>query len=213
MILDGKKIAFLGDSITFGACVNDINNSYVNLVKRSADWAELHNCSLSGSRIGNYIGRDPKGIGPSFVERFPSMPDGMDIVVVFGGTNDFGIGNEPIGAVTDETADTFNGALNILMKGLKAKYPDAFIVFMTPLHRRTENIPNAYTGAVLPQYIAAIQERAAFHGIHVCNLHEVDSLQPTDNYYRTIILEDGIHPNEKGHELIATEVMKYLWEN
>lgn len=213
MILDGKKIAFLGDSITFGGCVSDMNNSYVNRVKRSADWAELHNCSLSGSRIGNYIGQDPRGIGPSFVERFPGMPDGMDIVVVFGGTNDFGIGNEPIGEITDETADTFNGALNILMKGLKVKYPDAFIVFMTPLHRRTENIPNEFTGAVLPEYIAAIRERAAYYGIHIMDLYAAESLKPTEAYYETMIIGDGIHPNEKGHEVIAEEVMKYLWEN
>ena len=138
------------------------------------------------------------------------MPDGMDIVVVFGGTNDFGIGNEPIGEVTDETAETFNGAINILMKGLMTKYTDAFITFMTPLHRRTEEIPNEFTGSVLAEYIGAIKERAAYYGIHILDLHEAESLQPTDEYYETMILEDGIHPNEKGHETIAEEVMKYL---
>ena len=210
MIIDGKKIAFLGDSITFGACLADVNDSYVSRVKRSADWAALHNHSLSGSRIGEYIGQDPRNIGPSFVKRFPDMPDGMDIVMVFGGTNDFGIGNEPIGEITDETAETFNGALNILMKGLKKKYPDAFITFMTPLHRRTEAVPNEFTGSVLAEYIGAIKERAAHYGFHILDLHEVESLQPTDEYYKTMILGDGIHPNEKGHAAIAEEVIRYL---
>ena len=212
MNLHGKKIAFLGDSITFGACIKDINNSYVNLVAKSVDWDEVSNCSLCGSRIGDYIGEDPRNIGPSFVERFPDMPDGMDIVVVFGGTNDFGIGNEPLGEITDETAQTFRGALNILMKGLKVKYPDAFLVFMTPLHRKTENTPNESTGAILKEYVEAIKERAAYYKINVLDLFSAESLEPTASYYESMLIGDGIHPNEMGHAVIAEEVIKYLNE-
>lgn len=210
MILDGKKIAFLGDSITFGDCIKDRKDSYVNRVAGSVCWAEVHNYSLPGSRIGDYIGKDPRNIGPSFVERFPEMAGDMDIVVVFGGTNDFGIGNEPLGERTDETSTTFYGALNILMKGLKIKYPNALIVFMTPLHRKTENIPNEFSGAVLEDYVAAIRERAEVHEIRVLDLYEAESLKPDDGYYEKLIISDGIHPNELGHERIAGEVIQYL---
>jgi len=210
MKCDGKKIAFLGDSITNGECLDDRNNSYVEIVKRSFSWAEVHRHSLPGSRIGNYIGKDPRNIGPSFVERYPEMPEEMDIVVVFGGTNDFGIGNDPIGNGRDCSADTFCGALNLLMEGLKKKYENAVIVFITPLHRKNEKIPNAFTKAFFVEYIDAIRKQANEHGIQLLDLYAAESLQPTDKYFDSLIRADGIHPNDAGHQIIAMELIKFL---
>lgn len=208
MELDEKKLAFLGDSITYGVCLDDLKNSYFNRIIGSYRWSEIHNHSLKGSRIGYFIGQE--NLGTSFVDRYPQMPDNMDVVIVFGGTNDFGICNDPIGTPQDNTPHTFYGALNVLIKGLKNKNPGAYIIFLTPLHRRNENTPNQYTGALFIEYIQAIRDRARVHEIHLVDLYEAESLQPTEGYYETLIYHDGIHPTDACHKLIAEEVIKYL---
>lgn len=207
MELTGKKITFLGDSITAGRLAEDINNSYFEVVKRRFQWEQIHNFSVPGARIGEYIGKD---IASAFVRRYVDMPDGMDIVVVFGGSNDFGIGNAPLGKPDDENAETFYGAVNILMKGLKTKYPEAIIIWMTPLHRKTEHIPNKYSGAVLSEYVDIIKCKAAEYGLLILDMQNLKSLQPTEYYYSNLICSDGIHPNDVGHVVIAEEVIKYL---
>lgn len=210
MKLDGKRIAFLGDSITFGGCLENSEDCYVNRIVKMSRWGRVLTYAVPGSRIGAYIGSDPRCIGPSFVERFRQMEGKLDIVMVFGGTNDFGIGNAPLGDRMDHTPFTFYGALNLLMEGLKEKYPEALLAFMTPLHRRTEAVPNEYSGAVLADYVSAIRERAEEYKIHILDLYAAESLKPDDAYYETMLTPDGIHPNAYGHAVIAEEVIRYL---
>lgn len=212
MLLYGKKIAFLGDSITRGVWLDNSENSYVMRIKKSRQWAEVLNYSVPGSRIGEYIGEDPRNIGPSFVKRYLDMDEKADIVIVFGGTNDFGIGNAPLGNSQDDTPETFYGAVNLLMKGLKNKYPKAIIIFATPLHRVTENIPNQFSGAVLADYVNVIRKQAEKYGIHVLDLYSCVSLQPSEEYYKKLFREDGVHPNDLGHNVIAEEVLRFLEE-
>ena len=209
MILEGKKIAFLGASIERGAYLNDENTCYSAIIRDSIDWATFSNHSVPGSRIGEYIGPDPKRIKGSFLERYPQMPDGMDIVVVSGGSNDFGIGNAPIGEYLDNDPYTFCGAVNLLFDGLRRKYPDATIVILLPLHRRDENRPNVYSGAVLEEYTQVIQMKALDRHFRVCDFRTVPGLQGDDAYYSDF-MEDGLHPFEKTHALLATELLKYL---
>ena len=210
MILDGKKIVFLGDSITRGAYLTNENDCYAERVKRAFQWEMFANHSVPGSRIGEYIGPDPKRIKGSFLERYPNMPDDMDIVVVFGGTNDFGIGNAPMGDSWDEKPETFCGAVNLLMKGLKAKYPEAIKVVVTPLHRKNEHVANEFSGAVLDEYVKILCDKAKENGFRIFDLRSAASLSPCEEYYKELIIEDGIHPNEKAHELIAIEFIQYL---
>lgn len=209
MVLEGKKIAFLGDSITRGIYLPNENDCYAKILERAVAWGGFYNHSVPGSRIGEYVGPDPKRIKGSFLQRYPQMPDGMDIVVVFGGTNDFGIGNAPMGTPFDQDPYTFYGAVNLLFDGLKRKYPDARIVTVLPLHRRDEHKPNAYSGAVLEAYIDVIRKKASDCGFSICDLRIAHGLDGGEAYYSDF-LEDGIHPLEKNHALLAKEMLDYL---
>lgn len=209
MVLEGKKIAFLSDSITKGIYLANLSDSYMEQLRRAVNWGAFVNHSVPGSRIGEYIGPDPKRIKGSFLERYPQMPDGMDIVVIFGGSNDFGIGNAPMGTPADRDPYTFNGAVNLLMDGIKKKYPDATIIVVIPLHRKDENIPNAFSGAVLEDYIQALRRKAIENCFLICDLRTADGLQGDERYY-SMLMDDGLHPLEEGHAIIAKEFMKYL---
>ena len=210
MNFSDKKIVFLGDSITHGDCIENRDNSYVNTVIREMGFKKAFNHSVPGSRIAEYIGEDPKKIGPSFVKRFSGMEDDADIVVVFGGTNDFGIGNEPVGAEDDETDSTLCGGLNILMKGLCEKYPLAKIIVITPLHRKNENEPNKFSGEPFISYISAIRAAAKKYNAKLLDLYGDKDLQPSDEYYDALIINDGLHPNMEGHRVIADKLIEFI---
>ena len=120
MELKGKKINFLGDSITEGVGATDPEAMYVNIVKHDAELAEARNYGISGTRIA----RQSNDEGSAYCDRYKKMDDDADVVVVFGGTNDFGHGDAPLGTMADRTPDTFYGALHCLYTALTEKYPD-----------------------------------------------------------------------------------------
>ena len=99
MDLKGKKINFLGDSITQGVGASDADHVYHQVLKKSAGLAEARNYGLSGTRIARQ--QHPTEYEPSFDRDFcmraAEMDPDADAVVVFGGTNDFGHGDAPLG--------------------------------------------------------------------------------------------------------------------
>ena len=108
----------------------------MNVLKKSAGLREAVNYGISGTRISRQPAGDPtETYNRDFCSRYDSMDDDADIVVVFGGTNDFGHGMAPVGGFSDRTPDTFYGACHYLFAGLLTKYPDAQIVILSPMER------------------------------------------------------------------------------
>ena len=141
MEIKGKKINFLGDSITEGVGVSAPDKKYVEVFARKFEPALVRNYGISGTRFARQI--NPTVNNPrfdlDFCSRVCEMDEDADIVVVFGGTNDYGHGDAPFGKFEDRTPDTFYGACHTLMTSLINRFPNAAIIFMTPLHRETEN--------------------------------------------------------------------------
>lgn len=208
MELKGKKINFLGDSITEGvgtACREEI---YLNLLKEAEGLAEARNYGISGTRLA--VQNGPEDWGPAYSVRYTEMDDDADIVVVFGGTNDFGHGNAPIGQFSDRVNTTYYGACHVLMQGLIEKYPAAAIVFMTPLHRLSEDEPSMGNGLPLKRYVEIIKEVAAYYSIPVLDLFAMGGIQPRVPVQQGRYCPDGLHPNGEGHKLIASRLAGFL---
>ena len=172
------------------------------------------NYGIGGTRIADQKNRSKYSeSNRSFCERFSSMEDDAQLVVVFGGTNDFGHGDAPIGCMSDRNPSTFYGACHFLMEGLIKKYPYSTIVIMTPIHRCSEDATVNEQGlrsVPLKEYVRIIKEVAEYYALPLLDLWSVSGIQPKVETNKKLYCPDGLHPNDKGHELIAQRLEGFL---
>ena len=216
MKLEGLKINFLGDSITEGGGVSCIENVYWNILKRDYGLAQARGYGVSGTRFAKQ--RVPSATARwdlDFCSRLPEMDDDADVVVIFGGTNDFGHGDAPMGSPLDRTPDTFIGACHTLFSAAINKYPEATIVVMTPLHRLNEDNASGEGNktanlAPLCDYVKVIKEVAAYYSLPVLDLWSLSGIQPRVDVLREKFCPDGLHPNDAGHARLAHRLAAFL---
>lgn len=216
MDFKGKKAVFLGDSITEGHGTSGAEHIYVSLMKQRLGLSDVVNYGIGGTRIAKQ--QIPSAVARhdlDFVSRADEMDEDADLVVVFGGTNDFGHGDAPFGKLSDRTADTFCGACHVLFEKLMNKYPQAQIVVMTPLHRSNEDNPRGDGNkpedvATLSEYVDCIKVIARGFSIPVLDLFAVSGIQPKLEIMREHFCPDGLHPNDAGHIRIADRLEGFL---
>lgn len=211
MELYGLKVNFLGDSITQGSCASVQENCYVELLSRGCGLAAARNYGIGGTRIARQKqpSENPK-YDRDFCSRVEEMDADADLVLVFGGTNDHGHGDAPLGIDSDRTPDTFWGACHVLYQALLARFPQSKIVVLTPLHRAEDAIPKADSGAVLADYVDIIRKTAAQYGLPILDLFETSALRADIPEIAARYTTDGLHPNDDGHALLAQEIAAYL---
>ena len=149
------------------------------------------------------------GIGAIF-HPFAGMPDDADLVLVFGGTNDYGHGDAPFGEFSDRTNDTYIGACHFLFSELIKKYPAARIVVMTPCQRTGGNNPSAANGRPLIDYVDAMKEVAAYYSLPVLDLYRAGGICPDVEAHRNLFMPDGLHPNDAGAYRLAETMAAFL---
>lgn len=205
MELKGKTINFLGDSITEGVGASCVENRYTDVFAKETDVSIMRNYGISATRIANQqkVERDVDEL--SFCQRFDRMDDDADIIVVFGGTNDYEHGDAPFGTFEDRTPETFCGACHYLMKGLIEKYPDKTIVFMAPLHREFE-----FKNTPLKDYVDIIKQTAEYYSIPVVDLFATAGICPALEIHKQTYCPDGLHPNDAGHRRVAMRLKAFL---
>lgn len=210
MELHGKKINFLGDSITEGYGTSGAQHTFSALVAADTG-AVCRNYGIAGTRIAKqrHPSADPSW-DHDFCARVAEMDADADIVVVLGGTNDFGHGDAPFGHFADWTNDTFCGALNVLYTGLRTRYPSQVIVIATPLHRGGEDDRRADSDANLQDYVHAIRAAAAYYSLPVLDLWAMSGLQPNVPVIQAQFMPDKLHPNDAGHRIIADRIIGFL---
>ena len=208
MDLKGKKINFLGDSITEGYYVE---HNYVNLVGEITG-AECRNYGLRGTRIARQqVPYERSEFDADFCQRVEDMATDADIVVVYGGVNDYIHGDAPFGGFGDKTPDSFCGALYYLYARILQMCPDAVIVAATPLHKLGEDERNASNGRPLSDYAEAVRETARYFGFPVLDLWSRSGLQPNIPVVRERFFNiDGLHPNAAGHAHLAKRFAAFL---
>jgi lysophospholipase L1-like esterase len=147
--------------------------------------------------------------------RAKEMDKDADMIVVFGGTNDFGHGDAPLGEFSDRENTTFYGACHTLFTDLINMYPEATIVIMTPLHRCNEDNTRgdgfkANEVAPLSTYVKIIKEVAEYYSLPVLDMWAVSGIQPRVPVIKQKYCPDGLHPNDAGHALMAKRLEGFL---
>ena len=203
----GKKANFLGDSITVGLWGGPEDDSPSTIVDKkfwevASEILGLDSIGYgqSGTCISSAL--DPSSQG-AMSKRYKNMRDDADLIVVCGGTNDYGT-NVPLGVIGDTTDVSFYGGLKVLCNGLTEKYLGKRIVFITPIHRGNEG--NNSDGHTLIEYSKAIYDVARdIFGFEVIDGFTL-GLSPFNDeakmYYFGHL--DTLHPGPEGHKIYGT---------
>ncbi|MBQ8885599.1 MAG: SGNH/GDSL hydrolase family protein [Clostridia bacterium] len=214
MDLTGKKVGFLGDSITERYSASTYETCYVARFAQAHPESKVFNYGISGTKIARKLKVNPDSMVDKnhFVTRLQKMEDELDLIFVFGGTNDYSNGDIPMGKFGDTTTDSFYGCLYDLSMELIKKYTRARIVFATPLYRSdvkgaTIREDGAFT---LDDYAEAIRENAAYFSFPVLDLRRVSGIQPEIPLIKEKFTADGLHPNDEGHKRLFEIIDAYI---
>ena len=233
----GKKVVFLGDSITDPAQTNRQWRIYWQYLADDLG-IEPHVYAVSGyqwDRVYKAAQKMKDEMGPT-----------ADAIIIFAGTNDY-MSGIPIGEWYDVAEEevflkgktlklphrrfikdmkTFKGRINTVMDFLKTNFPDQQIVIMTPIHRGRydlgnsnvqpeETFPNAL-GKYLEDYVAALREAADIWSVPVIDLYRESGLFPLNASHAKCFryagpkVWDKLHPNSEGHRRLAKTIAARL---
>jgi len=208
------KILFLGDSITQGAGASSQESAYPYLTAQKLN-AEHINYGIGGTRIArqNQMVNQESLYLFDYNLRFQFMPKEADVVVIFGGTNDFGHGCAPFGDDNTDDVYTFNGACETLFRDAANRYGKEKLIVILPLPRTNQDSiygddPKFKNGTrgTLKDYNDVIAKKANKYGLKIVDYSKYFPIDP--NTKTSPLLGDGLHPNDKGHALLADLLAK-----
>ena len=222
---EGKRIAYLGDSITDPKILPEDKHYWAYL----QEWlnTETYVYGISGHQWTHLTSQAEK--------LKKEHGDNVDAIVIFIGTNDYNTGI-PIGEWYTETIEkanangkeverrrrnlvydqsTFRGRINFALDSLKRMYPTKQIVLMTPLHRGPAQFSEANIqpseefcnscGEYLDAYIQALKEASNIWSVPVIDTHALSGLLPSREEHSIYVPggHDFLHPNQAGHHRLA----------
>ena len=196
----GKKMNVIGDSIVKGSTGN-----FVDVVKEMLGLETVNNYGVGGSRLASTVYDNEY---TPVVLRYSDMDADADIIIVHAGTNDYST-QVPLGDEDSEDITTFNGALNVIMSGLREMYPDKLIIFNSILHRYNDNrldIP-------CNEYRNAIKNRCFANHIVFYDAYAYSGFDFAKGYYDHVLTEDGLHPNQAGADILGRKIAGFInWQ-
>ncbi len=205
--LYGQTMLVLGDSYTAGFGLPGGRHGWPDLVSEALGLTQL-NYSISGSSMA----AGPRGSFP-MVERCQELPaaPAPDIILLQGGSNDH-VRDIPLGDTQERNAESFCGALNLILDHLGDIYPDARVLCFTPWisdggKNGLDLTAEDYTAAMmavcahrdLPCYDAS---QAADNGMHLED--------PAFRARFCLSSSDHYHLNDAGHRRFAPVMAEYL---
>ena len=187
------KLITIGDSITHGqytglndSCPNSLAKPYGEYLKEylGCDYINYGHNGVAFSHTS------PVNSSIAFENAVSTYEKG-DIIIIAGGTNDFG---------TNVKLDDFSIAVNKVFSYIKNNNPNSKIIIMTPLHRNGDSSNGI--GLSLSQYSEILIQKAAEYGFIVINGFDF-FFNPNKEEDRNKYALDGLHLNNEGHKLLA----------
>lgn len=207
-----KRVVFLGDSITEGAGASEPDKCYVSLIGKMPDFEYVYNAGIGGTRVSrNFEPSQTHRHNADFNLRVCLLPTPADYVVVFGGVNDWGRSDVPLGNVGDKTVYSFAGAIEVLIEQLSEKYGRENIRFILPMKCYNCRSISPVNGYMLKDYVSKEKEVLDYYKIPYLNLFDFGPEEPLVNT-NTGLFFDGLHPNDEGHKYLAEKISNFIRE-
>lgn len=194
------KLALYGDSLSTGT---HGEGGYEKMLADSLCLASVNNYAVGSSTLT--MGRE--GSMVQLIEE-GEIPISVDIILIWHGTNDWYWGH-PLGEMGDISKKTFYGAIFYVIEKLRKANPSAMIIWVMPIFRKEKPfdcieegnahiLPNRI-GRTLAEYTSAIEKCSSVLGFPLIDMHRYCGIH---HYNSEIYLEDNVHPNRKGYEII-----------
>jgi len=229
----GKRVAFLGDSMT------DTRRIGTTCVY----WEYLSELLGIEPVVYGISGNQWDGIYKQALKMHDQKGKEVDAILIFAGTNDYNHGI-PMGEFFSETTKTTNfngtmgirkyrtpilndstfcGRINTVLSYLKNNYPRQQIIILTPIHRGfakfneknvqpDENYANE-KGLFVDAYIDALKQASSYWAVPLIDLYAISGLFPladSQAQYFHNNETDLLHPNAKGDYRLAKTIQYQL---
>lgn len=229
----GKRVCFLGDSITEGVGVMP-GERYFDILSSKFEF-NAYGYGVNGAKFINLMKQ-----AETMHNDFGSD---VDVIFVFAGTNNFN-GGTPLGSWYDETEEnvvsmknedgtpaeyqkrrkrsfnldneTFKGCINTVMSYLKHNYATKQIIMMTPIHRAFAQFSNdniqyneLYSnkiGLFIDEYVQALREASQIWSAELIDLNRIGGFFPLYDEGKMYFVNkdtDCLHLNAAGHNRLA----------
>lgn len=222
-----NKVCLFGDSISKGVIIDELRSRYTMTKKSFANLLsseiclELSNYSMLGCTITK---------GRSMLERHRKTLEDCDLVVLEYGGNDSDhnweeIAANPYGEHLPKTpVDKFEETYREMIEELKGMDKQIIMLNLPPIdeHKYLNWFSKGLDQSKILTWLGGRTEYIyKFHEIYNVRLSRLASLYQIPvidirsaflerKNYSDYLCEDGIHPNEKGHELIAQAICAAL---
>lgn len=228
----GKKVAFLGDSMTDKRRVGTTCVYWEYLEELLGIHPSVY--GISGNQWNDIYKQAVK----LYREKNP-----VDAILIFAGTNDYNHG-VPVGRFYEETSKetnfngqtvtrkyripilddtTFCGRINKAMQFLKDSFPKQQIIIMTPIHRAQANFNSTNVqpderysngqGLYVDTYINILKQAASNWSVPCIDLYSLSGLYPLSDSYVQFFHNgkfDRLHPNANGDYRLARTIQYQL---
>ncbi|HGO2317858.1 TPA: SGNH/GDSL hydrolase family protein [Staphylococcus aureus] len=206
-----KSIGTIGDSVAIGS---HAKTNFTEMLGKKLK-AKTTNLARGGATMATVpIGKE--AVENSIYRQAEQIRG--DLIILQGTDDDWLHGywaGVPIG--TDKTdTKTFYGAFCSAIEVIRKNNPDSKILVMTATRQcpmdgtkiRRKDTDKNKLGLTLEDYVNAQVLACSELNVPVFDAYHTDYFKPYNPAFRKSSMPDGLHPNEKGHEVIMYELIK-----
>ena len=191
------NLAVIGDSISADEVAYG-NYNWTAFINKTLYVNKLQNLAKSTATLSSY----DASVNPHMCDMVDSIDDDIDVIVSFGGTNDWGVLRNYIelGEENSNDKNTVYGALNYIADKCINNHPKACVIFVTPLIRKDyKTVGGNFTFENVVEAVRKVAEKNNFMLIDLFKYGNFNVTNPTkcknctrDNRETE---GDGLHPN------------------